>query len=150
MLIAKHHLLLLLLSLCLRRLSSTLREALRLRKAMSASSQAVAYSCRALMNQKQAIFVAFSSRVNYTDLPTAAAGEVMPTFAYVGVTWSARRFPTVVNLGFLDRIRYFFFQVAPQLSSRGCVDPVTDPLLLIKSGSAGNRTGDLWVCSQEL
>jgi hypothetical protein len=30
------------------------------------------------------------------------------------------------------------------------VDPVPDPLLLRKSGSAGNRTWDLWVSSQEL
>jgi hypothetical protein len=30
------------------------------------------------------------------------------------------------------------------------VDPVPDPLLLRKSGSAGNRTRDLWVCSQEV
>jgi hypothetical protein len=30
------------------------------------------------------------------------------------------------------------------------VDPVPDPLLLRKSGSAGNRTRDLWICSQEL
>jgi hypothetical protein len=34
----------------------------------------------------------------------------------------------------------FLFQVAPQLYSRGCVDPVAGPLLLRKSGSAGNRT----------
>jgi hypothetical protein len=31
-------------------------------------------------------------------------------------------------LGFLDRSRYDFFQVAPQLYSRGCVDPIPDPL----------------------
>jgi hypothetical protein len=43
-------------------------------------------------------------------------------------------------LGFLDRSRYFFLQVAPQLYSRGRVDPVPDPLLLRKSGSARNRT----------
>jgi hypothetical protein len=43
------------------------------------------------------------------------------------------------NHGFLDRSSYFFFQVAPQLYSRGWVDPVPDPLLLIKCGSAGNR-----------
>jgi hypothetical protein len=42
-------------------------------------------------------------------------------------------------LGFLDRSRYFFFQVAPQLYSRGWVDPVPDPLLLRKSSSAGTR-----------
>jgi hypothetical protein len=40
---------------------------------------------------------------------------------------------------FLDRCRYSFFQVAPQLYSRGRVDPVPHPLLLRKSGSAGNR-----------
>jgi hypothetical protein len=30
------------------------------------------------------------------------------------------------------------------------VFPVPGPLLLRKSGSAGNRTRDLWICSQEL
>jgi hypothetical protein len=44
------------------------------------------------------------------------------------------------NLGFLYQNRYFFFQVAPQLYSRGSVDPVPDPLLLRKCDSAGNRT----------
>jgi hypothetical protein len=44
------------------------------------------------------------------------------------------------NLAFLDRSRYFFFQVAPQLYSRGRVDPVSVPLLLRECGSAGNRT----------
>jgi hypothetical protein len=39
---------------------------------------------------------------------------------------------------------------APHLSSRGWVEPVPDPLLLRKSGSAGNRTQDLGICSQEL
>jgi hypothetical protein len=36
------------------------------------------------------------------------------------------------------------------LTSRGWVDPVPDPLLLRKSGSAGNRTRDLCTCSQKL
>jgi hypothetical protein len=48
--------------------------------------------------------------------------------------------PYCFNLDFLDQSRYFFFQVAPQLYSRGWMDPVLDPLLLRKSGSAGNRT----------
>jgi hypothetical protein len=43
-------------------------------------------------------------------------------------------------LGFLDRSRYFSFQVAPQLYSRGWVNPVLDPLLLRKTGSVGNPT----------
>jgi hypothetical protein len=50
----------------------------------------------------------------------------------------------------LDQSHYFFFQVAPQLYSQGWVGPVPDPLLLRKSGSARNRTQDIWICSQEL
>jgi hypothetical protein len=46
--------------------------------------------------------------------------EVSANFLRVeGVAWSAQRIPTAVNLGFLDRSRYFFIQVASQLSSRG-------------------------------
>jgi hypothetical protein len=48
--------------------------------------------------------------------------------------------PYGFNLSFLDRSRYFFFQVALQLHSRGWVDPVPDQLLLRKSDSTGNRT----------
>jgi hypothetical protein len=43
------------------------------------------------------------------------------------------------NIGFLDRSSYFFFQVAPELYSRGWVGPVPVPLLR-KSCSVGNRT----------
>jgi hypothetical protein len=43
-------------------------------------------------------------------------------------------------LAFLDRSRYFSFQVALQLYSRGSVDPVPDPLLLRMRGSVGNGT----------
>jgi hypothetical protein len=43
-------------------------------------------------------------------------------------------------VGFIGRSRYLFFQEATQLYSRGSVDPVPDPLLLRKYGSAGNRT----------
>jgi hypothetical protein len=52
--------------------------------------------------------------------------------------------------GSLDRSRYYLFQVAPQLHSWGWVDLIPDPLLLRRSGSAGNRSRDLWICSQEL
>ena len=78
-------------------------------------------------------------------------GEVSTNFCgWRGVTWSAPRIPTAVNLCFLDRSRYLFIQVAPQLTSRGWVDPVPDPLLLRKSASTGNRTRDLCICSQKL
>jgi hypothetical protein len=51
---------------------------------------------------------------------------------------------------FLGRRNYYFFQAAPQVYLRGRVDPIPDPLLLRKSGSAGNRTWDLWICGQGL
>jgi hypothetical protein len=41
---------------------------------------------------------------------------------------------------FLDRSRYFSIQVAPQLYSRGWVDPVPDQQLFRKSGRDGNWT----------
>jgi hypothetical protein len=68
------------------------------------------------------------------------SAKSVPTFAdrgchVVSLTDSYGR-----NLGFLDWNRYFSFQVAPQLYSRGWVDSVRDTLLLRKSGSAGNRT----------
>jgi hypothetical protein len=43
-------------------------------------------------------------------------------------------------LRFLYRSRYFSFQIAPQLYSRGWVNPFPNPLLLRKSDSAGNGT----------
>jgi hypothetical protein len=46
-------------------------------------------------------------------------------------------------LGFLDRSRYFFFQVAPQLDSRGRVDPVPDPLLSENLVAPGIELGPL-------
>jgi hypothetical protein len=50
----------------------------------------------------------------------------------------AKLLPKVVSatdpLGrFLNEILYFFMQVAPQLSSQDCVDPIPDPLLLGRS-----------------
>jgi hypothetical protein len=68
------------------------------------------------------------------------SAKLMPNLWIDGAAWSAWRIPYGRILGFLDRSRYFSFQAAPQLYSRGWVDTVTDPLLLRKSGSAGNRT----------
>jgi hypothetical protein len=92
----------------------------------------------------------FGPLANYADQATAACWRSCANFCGEVVAWSVQWIPPVVTLGFLDRSRYYFFQVAPQLSSRGWVDPVPDPLLLRKSGSAGNRTQNLWICSQKL
>jgi hypothetical protein len=85
----------------------------------------------------------FGPQANYTDRATAACRRSLCQLLQIeGVVWSAHRIPTAVNLGFLDQNRYFSIQVAPQLIRR-LVDPVSDPLLLRKSGSAGNRTQEL-------
>jgi hypothetical protein len=72
-----------------------------------------------------------------TELPPFF-GEVSANF--YGVLRGQRNRSLRPYSRFLDRNRYYFFQVAPQLYSRGWVDPVPDPLLLRKSGSAGNST----------
>jgi hypothetical protein len=69
------------------------------------------------------------------------SAKLVQTFVDGGVSRSQRGgSPTAVISVFLDRSRYFFSQVSPQLYSRNCVYPVPDPLLLRKSGSAGNGT----------
>jgi hypothetical protein len=67
-------------------------------------------------------------------------GEVSVNFCGLRVSCGQRDDPYGRILGFLNRSRYFFFQIAPQLYSRGWVDPISYPLLLRKSGSAGNRS----------
>jgi hypothetical protein len=56
----------------------------------------------------------------------------------------------VINLGFLDMSRYFSFKQLLVYPQKGYVGTVPDPLLLRQSGSAGNRTRDLWVSRKEL
>jgi hypothetical protein len=52
----------------------------------------------------------------------------MPTFVDIGVSRGQRRGTlTVVNLNFVDRSRYIFFQVAPHLSSQGLSRPCSRP-----------------------
>jgi hypothetical protein len=49
----------------------------------------------------------------------------------------------------IDRSRYFLSSSLIILT-RLSEPLIPDPLLLRKSGSAGNRTWELWICSQEL
>jgi hypothetical protein len=74
---------------------------------------------------------------------------LVPTFADRGCRLVSATDPQGYILGFHDRSHYYFFQVAPQLYSRGWVDHVPDPLLR-KSGSTWNQTQDLWICIKEL
>jgi hypothetical protein len=68
------------------------------------------------------------------------SSNLVPTFADRGWRVVSVTDPYSSILGFLDRSRYCFFQVAPQLYSQGWVDPVLDPLLIGKSGNAGSRS----------
>jgi hypothetical protein len=68
------------------------------------------------------------------------SAKLVPTFADTGCHVVSVTDPYGRNLGFLHRSRYFFFQEAPRLYSRGWADPVLDPILLRKSDSAGNWT----------
>jgi hypothetical protein len=92
------------------------------------------------MRHQQTKLRGLSLRANYTYRPTAACRQ-----SYCQLLGIVCHVDNVTDLYgrilvFLDQRRYFFFQVAPQLYSRGWVDPVPDPLLLRKPGSAGNRT----------
>jgi hypothetical protein len=52
--------------------------------------------------------VSFSLQANCTDRLTAEV--IADVYGYRGVAWSAQRVPTAINLGFLDRCRYFSFK----------------------------------------
>jgi hypothetical protein len=82
-----------------------------------------------------------SARELYRPNGRSMSAKLVSTFAH--------RVPTAVNLSFIDRNQYFFFQVALQLSSRGWVGPVPDPLLLVQACSTQNRTRDHWSSSSQ-
>jgi hypothetical protein len=77
--------------------------------------------------------------LNFVTLVRLSA-KLVPTFADRACRVVSTTDPYCRIFDFLDRSRYVFFQVAPQLYSRGWEEPVSDPLLLRKCGSAGNRT----------
>jgi hypothetical protein len=63
------------------------------------------------------------------------SAKLVPTFADRGCHVVSVADPYSSTIAFLDHSSYFFFQVAPQLYSKGWVDPIPDPLLLTKSGN---------------
>jgi hypothetical protein len=95
------------------------------------------YQCK--HKKKKATSWSESGRELYRKSDRRLSAKLVPTFEDRGCHVVNVTDPYGRILGFLDRSRYFFFQIAPQLYSRGWVDPVPDPLLR-KSCSAGNRT----------
>jgi hypothetical protein len=71
-------------------------------------------------------------------------GEVIANFCGSRVTRGQRDGSLRPYSGFSRQELLLFYQVAPQLYSRGWVDPVPDPLLFFCSAR------DPWICSQEL
>jgi hypothetical protein len=70
-----------------------------------------------------------SPRANYTDRVTAACRWSDCQLVWIeGATWSAWRIPLAVFSRFSRQEPLLFYQVSPQLYSRGWVDPVPDPL----------------------
>jgi hypothetical protein len=79
-------------------------------------------------NKKQTPWSEFASEL-YRPSDRRLSAKWLPTFTDRGCHMVSVTDPYVRILGFLDRSRYLFYQVAPQLYSRDWVDPVPDPLL---------------------
>jgi hypothetical protein len=99
-------------------------------------------TCSFRENNKQNKLRGLSRQANYTDLPSdrRMSAKLVPTFANRGCRVVSATDPHGRILGFIDRSR-FSIQLAPQLYSRGWVDPVPDPLLLRKFVAPGNEPG---------
>jgi hypothetical protein len=93
-----------------------------------------------LPESKQTNSVVWVRQQAITTSDCRLSAKLVPTFVDRGCYVVSAANPYGRNLGFLDRSRCGFFQVAPQLYSRGWVHPIPDQLLLRKSGSARNRT----------
>jgi hypothetical protein len=109
---------------------------------------------------KSIMYVSFRQKLNSvalvrkrtipTELPPLV-GEVSANFCwYRESRGRCNASPRPLISVFQSRSRYFSIQIAPQSYWWGWLDPVPDPLLLRKCDSAGKRTRDLWICSQEL
>jgi hypothetical protein len=79
-----------------------------------------------------------SQRANYTDWATALVGGVSANFCGCHVVSVTDPFGR--NLGFLNRSSCSFFSSSSSIVLTRLSNPVPDPLLLRKSGSAGNQT----------
>jgi hypothetical protein len=76
----------------------------------------------------------YSASELYQPSDHRLSAKLVPNFADKRCCMVSATDPHGRILSFLDRSRYYFFQVAPQLYSRGWVHPVPDPLHLRKSG----------------
>jgi hypothetical protein len=96
--------------------------------------------------------VVFSSLAKYTDRSSdrRRSAKLVPTLADRGCHVVSATTPSDHNFDFLDPEPLLFLPSSSSICSWGWVDTVPEPLLLRKSGNAGNRTRDPRVSSQKL
>jgi hypothetical protein len=93
----------------------------------------------------------FSPQANYTHWATAACRWSYSQLLRIdGVVWSAQRIPTAVNLDFLDPEPLLFHSSSSSVILTRLSKSLSRLTTSQKSGSAANRTRDLWICSQKL
>jgi hypothetical protein len=94
--------------------------------------------------------MAFSPQANYTDCPTAAGQRTLvPTLKDRGVSHGQRGGTPRPLIS--ERSRYLSFKQLIIYPHEAEWTPFQTSILLLRnSGSAGNRTRDLWDCNQVL
>jgi hypothetical protein len=80
-------------------------------------------------NRRQTVLPPWSESASEQPSDRRLPAKWLPTFADRGCHVVSVTDPNGCIPGFLDRSSYFSIKVAPQLYSRGWVDPVPDPLL---------------------
>jgi hypothetical protein len=96
------------------------------------------------------ILCGFSPQANYTDRATAACRRSYCQILRIEGVTSAQRVPTAVNLDFLDPEPLLFRPNSSVILTRLSRPRSRLTISQKKTGSAGNRTWDLWICSHEL
>jgi hypothetical protein len=96
------------------------------------------YFSKVTAKEKKNSVSSVSKRTIPTERPPLVSEVSTNFFADRGCHVVSLTYPYSRILGFLDRSHYYFFQVAPQLYSRGWVDPVPDPLLFFCSARESN------------
>jgi hypothetical protein len=121
---------------------SETRGAFRVRTPTPSCRRAICLSSEVRTNAtyKQTLWLESASEL-YRPSGHHFSAKLVPTFADRTCHVVSVTDPYGHNLGFLDRSRYFFFQVAPQLYSRGWVDPIPHPPLLRKLVGPGTEPG---------
>jgi hypothetical protein len=95
-------------------------------------------------------FVAWVHELTILTERPPLVGEVVPTFVDIGCRVVSATDPHGHILGFLDLEPLLFLPRSSSIVLMLPSGPHSRPTTSRKFGSAGNRTRDFWICSQEL